>query len=181
MTDEELCELAAGGDRAAQEQLLGRYKNRVLAIARRFFLSGTETEDLVQEGMCGLYSAISGYTPAKGAFAPYANACVRNRIADVVRSGTNNKNAALNNFVPIINAEEQMASPVNPEDELIREESSSEFYAKLKKHLTPLEYDAIVMYTEGMTMSEISAALKMSVKSVDNAIYRARKKLQKLL
>ncbi len=179
MKDEELCLLSQKGDRDAQELLLNRYKNKVLAIARRFFLSGAETEDLVQEGMCGLYSAIGSYTEAKGAFAPYANACVRNRIADVVRSGTNQKNAALNNFVSIVGIDDTFVSQINPEDELIMQENRSEFYAKITKHLSSLEFKVIVMYTDGLTMAEISSAMSLSVKSVDNAITRARKKLQK--
>ncbi len=181
MSDEQLCLLAQRGDRNAQEELLRRYKNRVLAIARRFFLSGSETEDLVQEGMCGLYSAINTYAEGKGGFSPYANTCVRNRIADVVRSGNNLKNSALNNFVSINNGEGEIPSPVNPEDELIMQENRSEFYAKIAKCLSSMEFKVIVMYTDGMTMSEICSALDLSYKSVDNAVTRARRKLQKLL
>ncbi len=180
MTDEELCTLVQSGDSKAQDELLKRYKNKVLAIARRFFLSGAETEDLVQEGMCGLYSAIIKYSPDKGAFAPYANACVRNRITDKVRVSKNNKNMALNSSVPIEDIDGEISSPLNPEDELIKDESLSEFYAAIAKNLSSLEFKVIVMYIDGLTMTEISSALNLSVKSVDNAVTRARKKLQKI-
>lgn len=179
MTDEELCKRVQSGDSGAQDELLKRYKNKVLAIARRFFLSGAETEDLVQEGMCGLYTAIINYSPEKGGFAPYANACVRNRITDKVRSGKNNKNMALNSSVPIEDIDGVTPSPLNPEDELIKDESKSEFYAALAKNLSSLEFKVMVMYIDGLTMAEISSALNLNVKSVDNAVTRARRKLQK--
>lgn len=179
MTDEVLCKLVQNGDSKAQDELLKRYKNKVLAIARRFFLSGAETEDLVQEGMCGLYTAIINYSPEKGSFAPYANACVRNRITDKVRTGKNNKNLALNSSVPIEDVDGITPSALNPEDELIKDESLSEFYAALAKNLSSLEFKVMVMYIDGLTLAEISSALNISVKSVDNAVTRARRKLQK--
>lgn len=180
MTDEELCKRVQNGDSGAQDELLKRYKNKVLAIARRFFLGGAETEDLVQEGMCGLYTAIINYSPEKGNFSPYANTCVRNRILDKVRAGKNNKNFALNSSVPIEEVDGEMLSSLNPEDELIKDESLSEFYAAIAKNLSSLEFKVMVMYIDGLTMSEISSALNLSVKSVDNAITRARRKLQKI-
>ena len=78
LSDERLAELSQSGDKNATELLLKRYKNVVLSVARRFFLSGGETEDLVQEGMCGLYSAIGGYSEGKSGFSSYATRCIRN-------------------------------------------------------------------------------------------------------
>ena len=168
MTDEEVVLLCQRGDKAAWEELFKRYKPRVLKIARRFFLSGGETEDLVQEGMCGLY------------FSPYAYSCIRNRIMDAVKKSALAKHSALNNFTPIIETENGPAS-VSPEDEVIWREDKRELYGKMSRELSSLEFKAIVMYIDGMTMAEISSALGKPLKSVDNAINRAKHKIQKLI
>ena len=179
MTDEEVVLLCQRGDKAAWEELFKRYKPRVLKIARRFFLSGGETEDLVQEGMRGLYSAVNCFKNA-GAFSPYAYSCIRNRIMDAVKKSALAKHSALNNFTPIIETENGPAS-VSPEDEVIWREDKRELYGKMSRELSSLEFKAIVMYIDGMTMAEISSALGKPLKSVDNAINRAKHKIQKLI
>ncbi len=182
MTDEELAALCRAGDKQAWEELYKRYKPRVLSIARRFFLSGGETEDLVQEGMCGLYSAVSGYTQGGTPFSAYAYSCIRNRILDAVKKNSGAKHSALNNFLPIVEVGEQLfLSPDTPEDELIKREDRKELLHKMSKILSSLEFKTVVMYTDGMTMSEISSALDKSVKSIDNALTRAKHKLLKLI
>ena len=124
VSDEQLALLSQGGDETATEQLLKRYKNVVLSVARRFFLSGGETEDLVQEGMCGLYSAIEGYSEGKSAFSSYAARCIRNRIIDAVKSTRGARHSALNNFLPIVEVGEELyPAAENPEDELIKIEN----------------------------------------------------------
>ncbi len=182
MTDGELALLCQSGDKAAWEELYKRYKPRVLSIARRFFLCGGETEDLVQEGMCGLYSAVNGYKSGNAEFSSYATACIRNRIVDAVKKSGGAKYSALNNFLPLIEVGEDLClSPENPEDELIRRENRREFLHRMSKILSSIEFKAMVMYTDGMTLSEISSALERSPKSIDNALTRAKRKLQKLI
>lgn len=181
MTDERLAILCQSGDKSAWEELYTRYKPRVLKIARRFFLSGGETEDLVQEGMCGLYSAVNGFKEEAASFSAYASACIRNRIVDAVKKSGGAKYSALNNFLPIVEVGEEWISSESPEDEIIRREDKRELLLKMSKILSSLEFKAVVMYTDGMTMSEISAALDKSPKSVDNAIGRAKHKLLKLI
>lgn len=180
MTEEELAILCRGGDRAAWEQLYSVYKPRVLKIARRFFLSGGETEDLVQEGMCGLFSAVNGFKEGER-FSAYAYVCIRNRIVDAVKKSCGAKYSALNNFLPIAETGEEWLSPVTPEDEIIRREDRRELLSSVSKALSSMEFKTVVMYTDGMTMTEISSALNKSVKSVDNALTRAKRKLQKLI
>lgn len=180
MTEEQLAFLCRKGDKNAWEELYAIYKPRVLKIARRFFLSGGETEDLVQEGMCGLYSAVNGFKEDES-FPAYAYVCIRNRIVDAVKKSCGAKNSALNNFLPIVEVGEEWLSPVNPEDEIIKREDRREFLSSISKVLSSLEFKAVVMYTDGMTMAEISSALDKSVKSVDNALTRAKSKLQKLI
>lgn len=180
MTEEELVALCRGGDKNAWEELYSIYKPRVLKIARRFFLSGGETEDLVQEGMCGLYSAVNGYKQGEN-FSAYAYICIRNRIVDAVKKSCGAKNSALNNFLPIVEVGEEWLSPVNPEDEVIRREDRREFLYSIGKVLSSFEFKTIVMYTDGMTLSDIASALGTNVKSIDNALTRAKRKLQKFI
>lgn len=182
MSDEELVLAYQSGDKTVWEELYSRYKPRVLKTARRFFLSGGEPEDLVQEGMCGLVSAVNGYRQDGANFAAYANSCIRNKIVDAVKKSVGAKHSALNNFLPIIEVGEEWLSLESPEEEIIRREDKSELLHKMSKILSGLEFKALVMYTEGKTMAEISSALDKSPKSVDNALNRAKSKLlQKLI
>ena len=111
MTDEELVALCQSGDKAAWEQLYSRYKPKVRAIAHRFFLNGGEAEDLVQEGMFGLISAVNGYKKDVFAFSAYAHHCIRNKIVDAVKKSSGAKHSALNNFLPIVEMSEVRAHP----------------------------------------------------------------------
>ncbi|MDE7162692.1 MAG: sigma-70 family RNA polymerase sigma factor [Clostridia bacterium] len=180
-TDCELVALFRGGDKGAGEELLGRYKNTVLSVARRFFLVGGDTEDLVQEGMCGLYSAITCFEGDSG-FRKYAYACIKNRICDAVKKSGNKKNYALNRFLPFLEDGEGMtASEFSPEEALIGSETVNEFFEIMKKSLSAMEYRAICMYIEGSPISEISVALNRTYKQTDNALMRAKHKLRRVL
>lgn len=182
LSDERLAELSQSGDKNATELLLKRYKNVVLSVARRFFLSGGETEDLVQEGMCGLYSAIGGYSEGKSGFSSYATRCIRNRIIDAVKATSGAKHSALNNFLPIVEVGEELyPSRQNPEDELIKRENRREFLKKISKNLSSFEFQVTVMYMDGLTMAEMSSSTGKPIKSIDNALQRAKRKLLKLL
>ncbi|MGN0817426.1 MAG: sigma-70 family RNA polymerase sigma factor [Candidatus Coproplasma sp.] len=180
MIDEELVAAFQSGDRAAGEELMLKYKSAVLKVARRFFLSGGETEDLVQEGMCGLYSAMLNFKSADRDFSAYAYACIKNRIVDAIKANSNCKNAALNNSLPIDGEDRLYSVHGSPEDELINSESESELSATLKRNLSPLEYKVMSMYVDGVSMSAISENLGKSYKTIDNAIMRSKRKLQKI-
>ena len=166
-------------DKAAQEQLLNEYTPLVKAIAARFFLHGGEQDDLVQEGMVGLYSAINNFTAGGANFSTYAYACVRNAVLDAVKKSRGAKYSALNNFVPIVEIGGEI-SPDSPEDEIIRRENRREFLQKISKNLSSLEFKAIVMQLDGLNVSEIAEALSKPQKSVSNALSRAKTKLEKL-
>ena len=180
MTDEENVILSRGGNKAAEESLLNKYTPLVKTVASCFFLSGGEAEDLVQEGMVGLYSAISGYTSKGGApFSAYAYVCIRNAVLSAVKKSNGDKYSALNNFVPIVEIGGK-ASAQNPEDEVILSENRREFLQKISKSLSSLEFKVTVMYVDGMSVTEISAALEKPQKSVSNALARAKHKLTAL-
>ncbi|MBD5632404.1 MAG: sigma-70 family RNA polymerase sigma factor [Clostridia bacterium] len=179
MTDEETALLAQGGDKSAEKLLLEKYNSLVKAIAARFFLCGGESEDLEQEGMCGLFSAINSFTAGGANFSTYAYSCIRNAVIDAVKKSRGAKHSALNNFVPILEIGGEV-SPFSPEDELIKSEQRREFLQKISTLLSSLEFKVTVMYLDGMSPGEIAKALKKPQKSVSNALARAKFKLLKL-
>ncbi|MCM1439426.1 MAG: sigma-70 family RNA polymerase sigma factor [Roseburia sp.] len=178
LSDGELVARFRSGDKKAGEEVLSRYKNCVLSIARRFFLAGGDTEDLVQEGMCGLYSAMISFE-GEGAFPAYAHTCIKNRILDAVKKSRGNKNSALNASRPFDEDGADNGQSFSPEELIIDSEETSEFFLKMKGALSPLEYRAICMYIDGAPMGEICAALGKTYKQTDNALVRAKHKLQK--
>lgn len=179
MTDEELIRLSRRGDKSAQEEILNKYSDMVQAVAARFFLHGGENEDLVQEGMVGLYSAINSFEAGGANFSTYAYACIRNAVLDAIKKSLGAKHAALNDFIPIVEIGGEI-SPTSPEDELIRRENRREFLQKISKILSSTEFKVTVMRLDGMPVAEISSALGKPQKSVSNALSRAKTKLGKL-
>jgi RNA polymerase sporulation-specific sigma factor len=178
ISDEQLVLQFQSGDKSAGETLLVRYKSKVLATARRFFLFGGETEDLVQEGMLGLYSAMVNYEQG-GNFSAYAASCIKNRILDAVKTADSSKSKALNDFLPLVDLKEELYSTrVNPEEEIVSNEAHSEMLSSIKNLLSPFEYKVIVMYIDGHSIAEISATTDRTIKSIENAIARAKHKLQ---
>lgn len=180
MTDEELVALAKSGDKAAEEYILKKYSRFARSIANSFF-SYPDKDDLFQEGMVGLYGAIVRYDGEKAGFSTFAYACVRNKILDEVKKSGGAKNCALNDFLPIAQlGEELYYTGETAEDEVIRREQKSEFYKKINKALSSLEYKAIALYVGGASASEIAETLDKDVKSISNALARAKKKILKL-
>lgn len=190
-TDEKLLAAAQGGDAVAEAALLVQYKPLVNSIARRYFLVGGDEEDLVQEGMIGLYYAVRTYSADKGAaFTTYAAMCIRNRIADIVRGAQRDKNKALNDSVPIVryNAETDELFYVeiedaegDPAEQLIKREAGQEFMDRIRAAVTPKEYDILVKYLAGQSYSSIAAELGTAPKTVDNALQSAKRKIRKIL
>ena len=184
-SDEELVALAQNGDKQATEELLTRHAGLVRGCARGFFLIGGETEDLIQEGMIGLYSAIGDYREGETAcsFKNFAYLCISRRIIDAVKSSARKKNAPLNDATSIGILEEWNGLSVNsnPEDLLILRDDRREFRQKISGVLSDFEFKVTTMYMDGMTCAEICEATGKSAKSVDNALQRSKKKLQEVL
>lgn len=178
MTEEQLISLARNGDKAAESELLNKYSPLAKSISAGFFISGATEEDLYQEAMVGLYSAIGSYNPGIAVFSTYAYRCIRNAVLDAVKKSRGAKYKALDNFVPIVEIADNI-SLCDPEDELIRREQRREFLQKISKLLSSFEFKVTVMYLDGLTTAEIAATLDRSPKSVGNALTRAKNKLQK--
>ena len=175
--ENELARLAQRGDKAAEETLLQRYAPLVRSAARRYFLQGGETEDLIQEGMIGLYSAIRDYRAEKnGSFSSFAYVCISHRILDAVRTSLKKRNQPLNTSVPLL-AAEGVASGNDPLESMIRIENNREFIGKMTGVLSDLEYRVVTMYVDGFSVSEICEATGKSAKGVDNALQRSKKKI----
>lgn len=188
-TDEMLCANAASGDRIAEEILVMRYNRLVRICARPFFLAGGDSEDLIQEGMLGLLSAIRSYQADKAAsFRTYAEICIKSRLISAVKSASSGKHTPLNSYVSFETpsfdsvADYLSSSAIglpqeNPEDLLINREELQEYLDTAKGQLSGFEANVLSHYLEGLSYQEIAAQVKRSPKSVDNAVQRIRRKL----
>jgi RNA polymerase sporulation-specific sigma factor len=180
--DEELVQLSQNGDKQATDELLRRYSGLVRGCARGFFVVGGETEDLIQEGMIGLYHAITDFQKKEDgrSFKNFAYLCVSRKIIDAVKISSSKKNAPLNTGVSMQEEEDMAASGLSPEDMLILSDDRRELKQKMSRVLSDFEFKIMTMYMDGMRCAEICEATGKSTKSVDNAIQRSKKKLQAL-
>jgi RNA polymerase sporulation-specific sigma factor len=199
LSDENLAELAKSGDADAMDALLTRYKSVVLQCASRFFLSGGARDDLIQEGMIGLYRAILRFDGEKKAgFKGFAATCVKRQIIDAVRKNNNSRNYALNNYVSLDEVGLSADLP-DPEERVLSIEAYEELKAE-SKNLSRLELIILKKYLDGKSYSEIAFEIRngaveknidaernidkakknigITEKSVDNAIQRIRRKLK---
>ncbi|MBQ5929315.1 MAG: sigma-70 family RNA polymerase sigma factor [Clostridia bacterium] len=181
--ESELIALAQSGDGRAMEELLSRYANMVKSCARGFFLIGGEAEDLIQEGMVGLYAAIVDYRDKEdgSSFKNFAYMCVKRRIIDAVKRASSKKNSPLNDGV---SAEEVdgwlIYSAFNPEDSLILSDERRELKQEMIRVLSDFEYKVFTLYMEGMSGAQICEATGKTEKSVSNALQRSKTKLQEV-
>ncbi len=180
-TDEELVVLSQNGDKQATEVLLLRHLELVRGCARRFFLVGGETEDLIQEGMIGLYSAIGNYEVREDgrSFKNFAYLCVTRRIIDAVKNSARKKNTPLNSVMEL--KENYVFEGLNAEDMLILDDDRRELKQLMIRTLSDFEFKITSMYVDGMSCAEICEATGKSVKSIDNALQRSKRKLQSVL
>ena len=183
-TDEDLCMAAAAGDSQCESELVRRYGQLVRACARPLFLAGGDSEDLIQEGMLGLLTAIRSFDPARDtAFRTYAAICIRSRLLSAVRAAQGGKHIPLNHSVsfepPLFDgANAHLFSTVeSPEDVIIGREELKERLDALKGQLSELEAQILPPYLSGLSCGEIARRVGRSQKSVDNAIQRIRRKV----
>lgn len=179
LSDEALWALCRDSE-AAQEQLVRRYTRMVRMMSRPFFLAGADSEDLVQEGMIGLLSAIRQYEPGREAsFSSFAGLCIRRRMISAVRSAASQKHQLLTNAVSMQELPQQSNRP-GPEELLLRQEQTGELEEILRDSLSRLEQRVLGYYLDGWSYSQIADALDKSTKTVDNAVQRIRAKATRL-
>lgn len=182
-SDEALCRACAEGNSQAEAVLAARYGRLVRACARPLFLAGGDSEDLIQEGMIGLLTAIRSYDPDRDAsFHTYAEVCIRNRLRTAVRAALGGKHTPLNCSVSIEpslfdQASVPLLSGESPEDVIISREELKERLDALKDRLSALEAEILSPYLNGLSCREIAQQVGRSEKSVDNAVQRIRRKM----
>ena len=192
MSDQELQQKAVSGDGCAENELCCRYSRLVRICARPFFLAGGDSEDLMQEGMLGLLSAIREYDPSRDtSFKTYADLCIRRRLISAVKSASRLKHAPLNEGVSldeILAEETQAGSPLagepfrrTPEEQVLARESRNSFISSYSHFLSPFEVRILSHYLDGLSYKEIADETGRSQKSVDNAVQRIRHKLARHL
>ena len=195
MPDEEIVEIAQNeGEGEALEYLLNKYKNFVRAKARSYFLIGADHEDIVQEGMIGLFKAIRDYqTDRATPFHAFAELCITRQIITAIKTATRQKHIPLNSYVslnrPIYEEDpdrtlldvisDEVSS--NPESVLIDREDLSVIEGRIGEMLSDLEKEVLIRYVEGKSYFEIAEEMHRHVKSIDNALQRIKRKLQKYL
>ena len=194
MSDEEVVELARQGDNDAQEYLIGKYKNFVRAKARSYFLIGADKEDIIQEGMIGLYKAIRDYRPDKlSSFRAFAELCITRQIITAIKTATRQKHIPLNSYIslnkPIYDEDSDRTlldvisgtRVTDPEELVISQEDFDDIEAKMGEILSSLEWNVLMYYLEGKSYQDIAAGLDRHVKSIDNALQRVKRKLERYL
>lgn len=188
LSDEELASLAQNNDEMAVNTLLKKYKSLVNQIARSYFLTGGDMEDIVQEGMIGLYKAIMHFKNTKSAsFKTFASTCIKNQVQSAVRVASSEKNKVLSSAIPIIdqlNSDEEDEKEIifpsdlpSPDEQLIEKESLKEIMTKIKETLSSLELKVLTLYLKGYSYNEIAKISNLNKKSIDNALTRIKNKL----
>ena len=192
LSDGELVQLSRGGDSFATEYLLKKYKNLVRQRARTYFLAGADRDDLVQEGMIGLYKAVRDFDFEKNAaFKSFAELCIKRQIITAVKASTRKKHIPLNSYVslskPVFDDErdsclEELLSELNqtdPEEIFFRKENAAAMGEKIEQVLSKLEKQVLSFYMEGKSYLEIAEIMNRPPKSIDNALQRIKKKMEK--
>lgn len=178
-TDEELIARIRSGEAGVTEYLLEKYKPLVKKQARTMYLMGGENEDLIQEGMIGLFRAISTYRQGEGSFYGFALLCVNRQMYTAVQASARKKHEPLNAYVSL-DEEPQMPLEDSPETMLLLQEKEGKREAMIARHLSSLEKKVLALYLEGMSYGQIAEQIGRPEKSVDNAIQRLKKKLKKV-
>ena len=192
--DEELVEDARSGNTMALEYLINKYKSFVRAKARTYFLIGADREDIIQEGMIGLYKAIRDFREDKlSSFRAFAELCITRQIITAIKTATRQKHIPLNSYVslnkPIFDEESDRTlmdiiseeSISDPEEMIINREEFAGIELKMEEILSNLEMEVLSLYLQGKSYQEISEELNRHVKSIDNALQRVKRKLEKHL
>ncbi|MGI6585669.1 MAG: RNA polymerase sporulation sigma factor SigH [Lutisporaceae bacterium] len=194
MLDEEIVLSARDGNATSLEYIINKYKNFVRAKARSYFLIGADKEDIVQEGMIGLYKAIRDFRNDKlSSFRAFAELCITRQIITAIKTATRQKHIPLNSYVslnkPIYDEESDRTlldiltatKITDPEELIISREELVSIESKIGEILSDLELEVLMSYLQGKSYQEIACDLDRHVKSIDNALQRVKRKLEKYL
>ena len=192
--DEEIVMEAKTENNRAQEYLISKYENFVKAKAKSYFLIGADKEDIYQEGMIGLYTAIRDYKPERStSFKAFAEICITRQIITAIKTATRQKHIPLNTYIslnkPIYEEESEKTlldvltglKVSDPEELIISKEQMKYIEDKITKVLSGLELEVLNSYLDGKSYQEIACDLERHSKSIDNALQRVKRKLEKCL
>ena len=186
MTDEELVSRSRAGDTEATDQLIEKYKNLVRRKANAFFLIGGDTDDLIQEGMIGLFKAVRDFDDTReSSFCNFATICIDRQLRTAIERNNRKKHLPLNTYVSIDNEEDsepleetlRSLQAASPEELVIRSEDLAEIRRRVHEDLSSMEKEVLSMHLSGMSYVQIAETLGKNQKAVDNALQRIRKKL----
>lgn len=184
-SDEELILRLHGGEEEISDYLMEKYKEFVRRKARAMYLMGGETDDLIQEGMIGLFKAVKDYRPEKDAsFRTFAGLCIDRQLYSAIQSSNRKKHLPLNSYVSL-NSENETGDlegqwSENPEALIIDRERTSALEAEIRKMLSPMENKVLKYYLQGYGYVKIGELMGKNPKAVDNALQRIRGKIQKM-
>ena len=197
VSDEDLVDRARAGNELALESLLNRYRHYARAKARTYFLAGADREDIVQEGMIGLFKAVRDFDIEKNtAFRAFAELCITRQIITAIKTATRQKHIPLNSYVSLNKAasspgeesenrslEEALVGDAidDPAELVISSEEISSIKASMGRLLSELETEVLQLYIDGKSYQEIADILGRHVKSIDNALQRIKRKLEQHL
>ncbi|MDG4657848.1 RNA polymerase factor sigma-70 [Ectobacillus antri] len=192
LEDEEIVDYVRKGDVMALEYLIHKYKNFVRAKSRSYFLVGADREDIIQEGMIGLFKAIRDYKEDKlSSFKAFAELCITRQIITAIKTATRQKHIPLNSYVsldkPIYDEESDRtlldviseSKVTDPEEMIINQEEYVDIELKISELLSDLERKVLSLYLDGRSYQEISELLNRHVKSIDNALQRVKRKMER--
>ena len=187
-TDEELITLLREGNQEIEDYLIDKYKSLVRKKAHAMFLMGGETDDLIQEGMIGLFKAVRDYLPDKNAsFATFASLCIDRQIYNAIQLSNRQKHRPLNTYISLSNEEGEPALESenlwqqDPESIVIAKESAVGMQERIRKRLSPFENKVLDLYLEVYGYLKIGEILGKPGKSIDNAIQRIRGKVKDVM
>lgn len=189
MEDEEIVTLAQDGDKQAESFLVNKYKSFVETRSVPYFIAGADRDDLIQEGLIGLYKAVKSYKETKGAnFKTFAEVCVVRQIITAVKTSTRKKNSPLNYYVSIHSSEEEADAIArkledtrhrDPESIMIEREAAQGMENRINSVLSDFEAEVLKYYISGISYKEIAVLIGKTPKAVDNAMCRIKKKISK--
>lgn len=197
MEELQVIQLAQNGNHDAMEFLLEKYKSLVRVLSRPLFLIDGDKDDLIQEGMIGLFKAVRSFDPEKGAaFHTFAHQCISRQLYSAVKQSNRKKNIPLNSYISIYTPVEKPensdygksfmldktleAVQQNPEDIVIGQENAANMERRLFSRLSQMEQQVLTGFLRGLTYQEIAAEMGKTPKAIDNALQRIKTKLSKL-
>lgn len=194
LVEERVVEMGRDGDIKAQEYIITKYKNFVRSKSRSYFIIGADKEDIIQEGMIGLFKAIRDFKAEKeSCFRAFAELCITRQMITAIKTATRQKHMPLNSYVSLnkpISEEDNdrtlmdvltSSHPTDPEEIFISKEEYSRLESVMDEELSEFELKVLQYYLDGRTYQEIAKDVDRHVKSIDNALQRVKRKLEKFL